>query len=364
MNRPKFLQVLVSPLAIKVFVSIVLLLTAVRTLMLYTVNSTTTRIDHVTSSHPPNHREHHCLPPTPSDVLAQFETLKSACPNHPASRGAAVRVTTATAHFGKVEKHYQDALQTHVMHTMLHGQRLEVMCSPLVDDLWNKPAFLLSMLLDEMLKPRRERAEWIFWVDRDTIILDQCRPASSFLPPSRTDGAAATNNGEGEKDGGEKAPDDQVQLLATKDWNGLNNGVFLLRVGQWAVELFSAVLAFRHYRPDVELPFTEQSAMGFLIGEPEFEKGVQFVPQTWFNAYPGGNASTFLEREDEAGLADYQARRGDFLVHFAGVGERGKAMDDWVGMLQRNGSSLAAETWRTQRNASRAIMEFWGDSAS
>ncbi|GKT93051.1 galactosyl transferase gma12 mnn10 family protein [Colletotrichum tofieldiae] len=206
-----------------------------------------------------------------------------------------------------------------------------------------------------MAKPSQERAEWIFWVDRDTIILDQCRPVSSFLP-SQT----VTAGEEDERN----APADEVQLLATKDWNGLNNGVFLLRVGQWAIELFGAILAFRYYRPDVNLPFTEQSAMEFLIKEPKFTKGVRFVPQPWFNAYPGSNASTFLERGDEEGLADYQARRGDFLIHFAGVGDKGKEMGGWLDMLRENGSSLVAETERTQRNATPGIEGFWEQLAA
>ncbi|GKT60958.1 galactosyl transferase gma12 mnn10 family protein [Colletotrichum tofieldiae] len=204
-----------------------------------------------------------------------------------------------------------------------------------------------------MLKPREERAEWIFWVDRDTIILDQCRPLPSFLPRQ-----AFHAGGEGEKN----AKDDEVQLVVTNDWNGLNNGVFLLRVGQWAVELFSDILAFRYYRPDTQLPFTEQSAMEILIQEPKFAKGARVVPQRWFNTYPGGNASMFLERVNEEGLADYHARRGDFLVHFAGVGDRGKAMGDWIDMLQANGSSVGAE--RTQRNATLEIEEFWGQFLS
>lgn len=126
------------------------------------------------------------------------------------------------------------------------------------------------------------------------------------------------------------------------EWDGvvgkgyvLNNGVFLVRVGQWAVELFSAILAFRHYRPGVELPFTEQSAMEIVMREPRFRGGVQLVSQTWFNTYPGGNASAFLDGDDVKGMADYQVRRGDFLIHFAGVPNRDRSLNDWTDMLSR-----------------------------
>jgi hypothetical protein len=34
----------------------------------------------------------------------------------------------------------------------------------------------------EMMKPAKERLEWIMRVDRNTMLLDQCHPISSFLP--------------------------------------------------------------------------------------------------------------------------------------------------------------------------------------
>lgn len=43
----------------------------------------------------------------------------------------------------------------------------------------NKPAFILNLLMQEMLKPAHQRLEWIQWVDRDTLILDPCRPVST-----------------------------------------------------------------------------------------------------------------------------------------------------------------------------------------
>ncbi len=56
-----------------------------------------------------------------------------------------------------------------------------------------------------------------------------------------------------------------INLLYTHDRNGLNNGVFLLRVNDWSVRLLSAVIAFHHFRPEVKLKYTEQSALEEMI---------------------------------------------------------------------------------------------------
>ncbi|WYZ42683.1 hypothetical protein EsH8_VI_000382 [Colletotrichum jinshuiense] len=348
MNCPKPFTFLLYPFAIKLLVALAIVIILLRTSFLYLELDTAAHIDRSVPAHTSIKKATQCLPEPSPRFYEKLESLRSSCqlgPNHHQNQS---RVITATAHFGKLEAHYQKALQTHMLHAEVHGTGLEVMCTPVIDDLWNKPAFLLSLLVGEMLKRPGERAEWIFWVDRDTVILDQCRPASSFLPrrPSGADSGSA----------GELA-DNDLRLLVTNDWNGLNNGVFLLRVGQWAVELFSAIVAFRYYRPDTNLPFTEQSAMEILMKEPKFKGGVQFVPQYWFNTYPSGNASVFLERNDEQGLADYHARRGDFLLHFAGLPEKDKAINNWVEML--DDMPTVFEAGNVQRNATPEIETFW-----
>jgi mannan polymerase II complex MNN10 subunit len=263
------------------------------------------------------------------------------------------RIATVTAHFGPVQQHYQEALQTHVLHSLVHNTKLHVMCSPIVDELWNKPAFILALLLNEMVKPAEERLEWIFWADRDTVVLDQCRSLSDFLPPS----VVKTGNKTEEIE--EIDPGHQIHLLITDDWNGLNNGGFLLRVNLWAIHLFNVILAFRYYRPDIQLTFTEQSAMEVTMMEPQFRGNVPKVPQQWFNAYPKGNASAFLESGDVKKLATYHARRGDFLMHFAGVPGRGDAIEQWT----RVSKELPAvwPSWQLQRDTTEDISKFWDE---
>ncbi|KXH69193.1 hypothetical protein CSAL01_07739 [Colletotrichum salicis] len=357
MYQPKILSFVLSTIFIKTLLGTVIILTSIRTIFLYYEVSITTALEHAAAASPIRpQRETKCLPQLSPDLSETLQLLQS-CQSSLHDLKSHIRITTVTAQFGNIRGHYQNALQSHILHTTLHGSGIEVMCTPIVDDLWNKPAYILSLLLDEMLKPLEERAEWLFWVDRDTIILDQCRPISSFLPPHIINRVAESKTAHGST-----PKDEYVHLIAADDWNGLNNGVFLLRVGQWAIELFSAIMAFRHFRPGTELRFTEQSAMEILIKEKRFKKGVRMVPQTWFNSYPGSiKASTYLEGNDEKGLSDWQTRRGDFLIHFAGFGEddRAKSMDSWLDMLGKTHFTL--EGGRVQRNASPDIEAYWED---
>ena len=63
---------------------------------------------------------------------------------------------------------YIRALQGHEMHNRLWGYSMMVLRHGLVEDgvrgmkgVWNKPAYLLGALLEEMRKGPGERAEWL-----------------------------------------------------------------------------------------------------------------------------------------------------------------------------------------------------------
>ncbi|KFA81245.1 hypothetical protein S40288_09021 [Stachybotrys chartarum IBT 40288] len=167
-------------------------------------------------------------------------------------------MVTVTAQFGDLQPHYEQSLRSQMLHSRLYSSQLHVLRGRIVDESWNKPAFILSILLSEMSKSEDERLEWLFWVDRDVIILNACRSPNSFLPPQ------LQTEGEDGKMQEMAAEPGHIQLLVTQDWNGLNNGVFFLRVGRWVVDLLSAILSYRYYKPDVDLPFTEQSARAYF----------------------------------------------------------------------------------------------------
>lgn len=285
------------------------------------------------------------------DTLATLSThIRTTCLKSAPFSPNKGRIGVAVGEFGPPQQGYLNALESHHLHSMVHGTELHVMCEKMIDDLWNKPAFLLSILLDEMLKPESQRLEWIFWVDRDTVILDQCRPISSFIPPPPIKHDV--------KDG-EVKPEEkpEVHMLISNDLNGLNNGIFLMKVSQWSINLLLDILAFRDYKPEVELRFTEQSAMENVLKEPKFSPNVQYVPQHWFNAYPQAESKDFAQRADTEGMDEYHVRRGDFLVHFAGHGDKGKKLTQWWDMSRQLDNVWESHT--VQRDVNKEIKEWW-----
>ncbi|KAF2253621.1 glycosyltransferase family 34 protein [Trematosphaeria pertusa] len=289
-----------------------------------------------------NHGTSRCLPFVTDDLIEEAVKRNESCRTFAPFPRSRTRISTVSVTYGERKEHIQKALQTHIIHNIIHGNDMHVMCNPIVDDLWNKPAFILSVLLEQMLLPPEERYEWLFWADRDTIILDQCRPTSSFLPPEGSDSGADTPN-----------------LVVTSDANGLNNGVFLLRVSDWAIELFEDILAFRFYNPDADLRFTEQSAMENVIRMDRFINNVAMVPQEWFNGYPNSEfgPEKFRDRNNTMGLEDFQVRRGDFIVHFAGPWDKDEPMLEWERVI-RNMTNVW-EMNKVQRHLDGDVQAFW-----
>ncbi|EED11621.1 conserved hypothetical protein [Talaromyces stipitatus ATCC 10500] len=127
---------------------------------------------------------------------------------------------------------YERAVNTHKVHSRRFDYPHFILRRPILDGVWNKYAILLSVLLRELEKPAERRLQWLFWTDADTVLMNPNLPLETFLPP----------------------PDVlNVHLLLTKDWNGMNNGVFPIRVHPWSVELLSAALAYPVMNPNVEL---------------------------------------------------------------------------------------------------------------
>jgi hypothetical protein len=240
-----------------------------------------------------------------SDPLAPGEYITDGIPEDQLL-GARTRIGKCTVLFdgdGNGNSYWERALRSHEDHDALHGYRLHVLRQQVLDDVWSKPAYVLSLLLRELSKPESERLEWLFWVDADTVILNPYVPLEIFLPPR-------------------KPEFEETYLLYANDWNGgLDNGVFLVKVNQWAVKFFSAIVSYRHYKPKEKLAFRDQSAMGKVMKEPYFVNSVVQAPQRWFNAYQGEHNET---------LAPFQIRKGDLLVHFAGVPDREQRMGYWL----------------------------------
>lgn len=223
------------------------------------------------------------------------------------------RIGKVTILTGEDNQIYERAIRTHELHNRLHGYSLHTLRESLLNDVWSKPAYILSVLLREMAKPKAERLEWLFWVDADTIILNPYIPAEIFLPPAGWD---------------------DTHLMVCHDYNGLNNGIFLIRVHSWSVELLSVIVSYPYWKPGAKLTFRDQSAMADVLTTPKFAKHTVKAPQRWFNAYQGEVNET---------IAPFQVRRGDLLVHFAGVPDRAQRMELWLQRVEEHNPEWEVE---------------------
>jgi hypothetical protein len=107
------------------------------------------------------------------------------------------------------------------------------------------------------------------------------------------------------------------------------------------------VLALRFFKPELDLPFAEQSAIDHLIRDELLAPSVVQCPQRWFNAYQ--------PRFGTDGLEDWQARRGDMLMHFPGGVEREKRMREFLGKAERG-------EWEMDPSSTlypKEVSEFW-----
>ncbi|KAI9777141.1 MAG: hypothetical protein M1816_004910 [Peltula sp. TS41687] len=238
------------------------------------------------------------------------EVVRPAAASGPFSVNRRATVGKVTIITGGPNPTYERALKTHRRHDRLHGYPLYVLRQGILESVWSKPAYILSLLLKELSRPESERLKWLLWFDADTVIMNPQIPLEIFLPP-------ADNF-------------DEIHLLVTNDSNGLNNGVFPIRVHPWSVELMSAIISFPILRPDTRIKFRDQSALEELIThEARFSKHTMHVPQRWFNAFQSG--MMFNET-----IAPHEIRRGDLLVHFAGTTERETKMSNWMDLAEQH----------------------------
>lgn len=270
-------------------------------------------------------------------ALARNESCSKHAP-FPSSENR--RVAFASITTGKPEDAYQRAIESQMFHSAVHGSVTHVLCEQLADGAWNKIAFLLNLVMNEMLKPEDERLEWIMWIDRDAIVLDACRPLSAFVPPATPEF-------------------EKVNLITNHDGFGFNAGVFMFRVSTWSLELFSTILSFRYYRPDEDLILAEQTAMEKITREDKWKDSVVRVPWYWFNAYPDEKDSmeNYRDNKQPPDLEWFRARRGDFVVHFAGDEGRSGRMPKWLDMLAEVGNIW--EGGKVARDISDEIEKYW-----
>lgn len=75
--------------------------------------------------------------------------------------GEQTRIGKVTILFGGDNPTYERALRTHDVHNRIHGYPMNVLRQGILNDVWTKPAYILSLLLRELSKPKGQRLEWL-----------------------------------------------------------------------------------------------------------------------------------------------------------------------------------------------------------
>ncbi|OAK93952.1 hypothetical protein IQ06DRAFT_235221 [Phaeosphaeriaceae sp. SRC1lsM3a] len=223
------------------------------------------------------------MPPSPI-VLTNTNTYA----NHTRHLPPLSIIGKVTASFGPRDPVYESAILSHKPHNELHGYPHFILRKQMLAGLWTKHACLLTIIGAELAKPASQRLKWLFWHDRDVILMNPHISLDVFLPPEPEFG--------------------HVNLLVTRDRNGLNNGVFFVRVSEWSLKMFASALSVREYVPEAVLKYTEQSGMEMTIERPWWNSSVAYVPQRWFNGFPPNRRSS---------NSTSAARPGSLLIHFA-----------------------------------------------
>ncbi|PNS19652.1 hypothetical protein CAC42_7496 [Sphaceloma murrayae] len=241
---------------------------------------------------------------------------------------------------------YRRSAALHERHDKRFGYRQYVLKERLIGGFWDRPLYIMSLITQELAKPEDQRLQWLMWYDSDTILMNPNLPLEAFLPP-----------------------EDQwshVHMLVTNDDNGLNNGVFFIRVHPWSIQLLKTVLSIQSYEPDIDLEYNEQTALELWLLSDAYREHVMHVPQRWFNAYARG---WLLEEEgnriqatmEDARLPKNTIAKGDLLVHLAGHLSKPYMMSRFLALAEEHKSEWEVEYAKSQLR--EEIQSWWENDA-
>lgn len=71
------------------------------------------------------------------------------------------RVAKVTMLYGKKNSLYERAIRSHQRHASRWGYPMHVLREDISVGFWNKPSYLLSLVIQELAKPAHERVEWL-----------------------------------------------------------------------------------------------------------------------------------------------------------------------------------------------------------
>ncbi|RMZ76704.1 hypothetical protein DV737_g4686, partial [Chaetothyriales sp. CBS 132003] len=244
----------------------------------------------------------------------------------PFNSGQTAKVAKVSVIYGEVNEYYDAAIQSHQRHASRHGYPFHTLRHPVAQGYWNKAEYLHALLVMELAKPVGERMKWLMWVDADSAIINPLLPVEIFLPPEDFH---------------------EIHFLGNKDQNGLNTGIFFIRVHQWSVKMFIKTLGYPLFKTDVDLGFSaDQTAMALIFNETENQRHVLYQPRTWYNAYQFHHG--------------YEGSPGNLLVHFPGLEEdRWNQMGGWLQTLNNPKSAVKWEVPYEETHYPGEIAAFW-----
>ena len=164
------------------------------------------------------------------------------------------------------------------------------------------------------------------WFDYDSLILNPNISWDIFLPPEDFS---------------------HINLIASKDWNGLNAGIFFVRVNSQSVDLFTEVLALPKFKPELDLGFSaDQSAIAWVLAKDTYRETTIYQPIEWHNRFSDGQSR----------LGPVEP--GDLLVHFADVSRgREEPMKYWLERIEKEPETF--EVPLTESTYPSRIAAFW-----
>jgi hypothetical protein len=143
---------------------------------------------------------------------------------------------------------------------------------------WSKILAILNLMENQAYK-------WIFWTDADALIMNLATDLEDLT-------------------------DDEFDFIISKDFNGYNNGHFLIKNCEHSKRFFNQVYSHTELIHD---GFKEQEAITKELQNQESLARTKVIPQRLFNSYAEEFVGHILESTFEP---------GDFIIHFAGVNDK------------------------------------------
>ncbi|ORX84039.1 hypothetical protein BCR32DRAFT_291624 [Anaeromyces robustus] len=142
------------------------------------------------------------------------------------------------------------------------------------NELFYMKIHVITEAITEGLKEKK--FNWIFWVDCDTVLANPSIKLEAFLPRKRN-----------------------IHFIAA-DRNGINAGVFFIRVHPWSLNFMLRTGSHAYFNKDEYYEYGEETSFKKILKEAEGKEEEKFfalVPPEWFNTLPENK------------------KRGDFILH-------------------------------------------------